>query len=128
MVDIDLGCDCENLARVFVKPFTCSDYAISWIGVARLDSARQHEHFLTCRLTVIVEILLEIPVLLVEEFFPIASIDKKAVATDPIKCVWHLTAAKVAMIGIKLIVPAVLIEAARMCPECGSAEQCDWDQ
>jgi hypothetical protein len=34
----------------------------------------------------------------------------------------------VAMIGIKLIVPAVLIEAARMCPECGSAEQCDWDQ
>ena len=128
MVDIDLGCDCENLACVFVKPFTCSDYAISWIGVAWLDSARQHKHFLTCRLTVIVEILLEIPVLLVEEFFPIASIDKKAVATDPIKCVWHLTAAKVAMIGIKLIVPAVLIEAARMCPECGSAEQCDWGQ
>jgi len=28
----------------------------------------------------------------------------------------------VAMIGIKLIVPAVLIEPARMCPECGSAE------
>lgn len=76
MIDVDLGCYRKHVAGVFIKPFSRSYNAVPWVGKTRFDSARQNEHFLPCRLAVVVEILFEVPIVLIEKFFPAASIDK----------------------------------------------------
>ena len=93
MIDVDLSRYCKPVAGVFIKPLPRSHNAVSWIGKTRLDSAGQNEHFLPCRLAVVVEILFEVPVVFVEELFSFASIDKQAIAANSIEGVWHFTTA-----------------------------------
>ena len=93
MIDVDLGRYSKHVAGVFIEPFARSYNAVSWVGKTCVNSARQNEHFLPCRLTVVVKILFEIPIVFIEELFSVASIDKEAIAADSIEGVWHFTTA-----------------------------------